>query len=156
MDTRISRRILQTALLGLGLAASLAYAAAYKWVDEQGVTHFSQFPPTGRQVETIATPKSPPADNAPTSPSPAAEPAAKAPDQPPADGTPKTEAEAKQQLAAVRQENCRRARANLNTLTTGGRLRYTDAEGTVRYLSDEERAQRVEEAQKQIEQYCTE
>ncbi len=46
----------------LFLSANNATAKMYKWVDEKGVTHFSDTPPeTDQELETIRTPNYPPA-----------------------------------------------------------------------------------------------
>ncbi|RCX29857.1 DUF4124 domain-containing protein [Thioalbus denitrificans] len=150
------KAFLHTFVLALLLAPVLATAATtYTWVDDQGVTHFSQFPPEHGEVRVInpyvPRPVTPPAE-AKSPDAMSAEPA-----EPPRPAESSAEEQAvKQQLETVRADNCRKARANLNTLTTGGRLRYTDAEGNVRFLTDEERQARIEEAQGQIEEYCTE
>lgn len=150
------KAFLHTFVLALLLAPILATAATtYTWVDDQGVTHFSQFPPEHGQVRVITPYTSRPPTPAAQTESPEA--ATAEPPEQPQPAEPSAEEQAvKEQLETVRADNCRKARANLNTLTTGGRLRYTDAEGNVRFLTDEERQTRIEEAQGQIEEYCTE
>lgn len=52
----------------LGLSAPLVGAELYKWTDENGVTHYSDKAPEGREVEQRALPKeadSPPPAEAP-------------------------------------------------------------------------------------------
>jgi hypothetical protein len=49
-------------LLAVGLAWALsmsaAHAAIYKWVDEQGVTQYSEKPPPGRKANEVRRPRS--------------------------------------------------------------------------------------------------
>lgn len=151
MERRTLRALGQGLLFGVIIASSVAQAG-FKWVDEKGITHFSQFPPPGRDVQVINTGSARPAGDETPPPQPATPaPAPKAAPEKSAE-----QAAQEQKLEAMRQENCRRARSNLNTLTTGGRLRYTDAQGVVRFLTDEERKQRTEEAQGQVDEFCKE
>ncbi len=42
-------------LLLISLAATAAHAEIYKWVDEDGVTHYGQKPPAGRDSDEVGT-----------------------------------------------------------------------------------------------------
>ncbi len=53
----IARVLVTTTLLCL-LPLQGAVAAAYKWVDDKGETHYSQTPPSATKVEVIKTPSS--------------------------------------------------------------------------------------------------
>ena len=46
------------AISGFVLAAGAAQARTWKWVDENGTTHYSQNKPSGRHAERISLPKS--------------------------------------------------------------------------------------------------
>lgn len=136
-------------LAGLGLAQ----AAMYKWVDENGVTHYSQFPPPGRELQTVVPPPPPAAD--PEGAQQRLEGLLQRQDE-----SRKATAEAaeKQDQAAAeaerRKQNCATARTNLEKLTNLGHRRLTGPDGTAYYPTEEERQQHIAEAQKQIEEYC--
>jgi hypothetical protein len=49
-----------TLLLALSLASTSVLAAAYKWVDQEGVVHYGDQPPAGVPASTVALPKAPP------------------------------------------------------------------------------------------------
>jgi hypothetical protein len=51
-------------------------------------------------------------------------------------------------------EYCKRAKDNLQTLETFARLRVRDEQGEFRYLNDEERKAKIEEAKDQIAVHC--
>jgi len=142
-------RILATTALLCLLPLQGAVAAAYKWVDDKGETHYSQTPPSATKVEVIRTPAS--SDSAPavtapqTGTSAPSEPAAGAADTPEA---------AKAEDAAIREKNCAGARRNLELLQTTGEVTVKDANGLLHVLTPDERKTRSEEAEKNIKEYC--
>lgn len=133
------------------LKLSPVSAVTYKWVDDEGETHYSQVPPVGKATNRIEPPPAPP---------------------PPAPGyslqelkqrTEKLEASREeaaqkhQRLAeqqALKEENCRRARKNLNTLLNSGRVRYADEAGNLLIMPEEERQARITEVQGQVDEFC--
>jgi len=138
-------------ILGLTAGASAAAVTTYKWVEADGTVQYSQTPPLGIPFEQIE-----------------AEPGA-----PPVAAQERLEATKKrvEELRTQRLERdkeaadvekkkaeqmgrCRQAQSNLNTLRTGSRLRYTDAAGQVKFLSDEERQKRLSTAEEQVQKYC--
>lgn len=132
-------------LIGLTAAGS-AYAAMYKWTDDEGNTHYSQVPPAGRATREIAPPPkvSPPA--------PVTEAAAEEP--------PGAEAEAEKEKNGsappamdekLRKQNCETARKNLTLFKQARRVMIN---GELTILTDESRRKHVEESQKQVEQFC--
>ncbi len=136
-------------LAGFGLAQ----AAMYKWVDEHGVTHYSQFPPSEREHQTVVPPPPPAAD--PEGAQQRLEDLLKRQDE---SAKAKTEAAEKRNQAAAeaerRAKNCSIARANLDKLTNLGHRRLTGPDGAAYFPTEEERQQRIAEARKQIEEYC--
>ena len=140
-------------LLSWLILASLAQAAMYKWVDDQGVTRYSQHPPSDRPAETLVPPPRPNTDAAA---------AQKKLEETLQDldedrkGRAETEQE-QQKLAATaehRRKTCTAARDNLTKLTTGGRKRLIGPDGVAAYMTDEDRQARIDKAQKQIEEFC--
>lgn len=145
--------ILSCPRLLLALAASAlaqpALATAYKWVDQNGETHYSQSPPTATKTEVIKTPTAPAAS--------VAKPATSVAPKAPATGSaaqPTPDAKAKAEDAAVRAENCASARKNLEVLNTAPRVTIKDQNGLYHRLTDEERKARSVEAQKRIDEFC--
>lgn len=145
-----SRVLLSALLLGWSLAAP---AAMYKWVDDQGQVHYSQYPPKDREAQAIAPPP-PPA-------TPAAEAQKKLEETLRSlDETRKAREESAQKAADEAAEaerirgNCEAARANLERLTTGGRKKIVGEDGVAYYMTEEERQKRIQEARDQIDKYC--
>ncbi|NBB94044.1 MAG: DUF4124 domain-containing protein [Gammaproteobacteria bacterium] len=143
--------ILITSLL-LGLLVSPPVTGAedtiYKWVDEEGVVHYSTRPPDGVDfVEMgidLESNESPPATDAETTSS--EQRPAEPPEQPEM-----TEAEPDPEVVA---ERCRQARSNLENLTQRSNLTIRGDDGESRPLSDEEREGMIEDAQAFIDEWC--
>ncbi|MGF1546830.1 MAG: DUF4124 domain-containing protein [Thiotrichales bacterium] len=122
-------------------------AAPYKWVDEHGVTHYSQIPPAGKPSSEVRIREA--------QVDPAAAPSAA---RPPGAGLSATEslggAEVEtDESARVRQENCKRARENLGVLESNRRIRIKQ-DDDYRVLSDAERLEKIEGIKAQIREYC--
>ena len=139
--------------LAIAFAATGAtVAGVYKWVDENGVVHYSEIRPLDYEAENL---------------------------RPRSDGT--TDEEARRKLDALidraqdknvettpddrqqaltrasrRKENCDTARENLRLLESGVRIRANDAEGNAYFLDDDERQAKLVETQSQIQANCTE
>lgn len=144
----------RTALLLAGLVFCTALPAAmYKWVDEDGRTHYSQYPPPDRDYEALQPPP-PPASDAGQAQQELEDLLQRQDEQRQARDQAEQKAAESEQQAEQRRKNCEAARHNLEILTTGGRKRITGADGVARYLPEEERQAKIAEAQKQIEEYC--
>ncbi|MFW0756237.1 DUF4124 domain-containing protein [Pseudomonas sp. H11T01] len=133
-----------TASLLIGLSPLCMAGQIYKWVDAQGVTHFDAQPPQGREASIVVTP-SPPAGK------PTAQPRSRAiGDQQAIDNNVKKQVTEQQaQLKAF----CEQARTNLAQLQNNPRLRE-EVDGEMRRLTDQQRQERITEAQKQIADNC--
>ena len=133
-----------TASLLIGLSPLCMAAQIYKWVDAQGVTHFDAQPPQGQEATTVVTP-------APPVGKPTAPPRSGAiGDQQVIDNNVKKQvAEQQAQLKVF----CEQARTNLAQLQNNPRLRE-ETEGGMRRLTDQQRQERIIEAQKQIADNC--
>ena len=131
----------------------MAFADVYKWVDENGVTHYSQQAPKQQNAKLIKTPP-PPLLN-------------------PNDAQEKVDALIKQQQeqrelaaqqqqeqqqaaeqAAIKQQNCETAKNNLTAYMNNPGRRFIDADGNVTRLKEEDRQQGIADFQKQINEYC--
>ncbi len=141
------RALISTALLCL-VPLHMAAATAYKWIDENGETHYSQSPPTATKAEVIKTPTSP-AD----APAPEQKPANTAA-QKPVDTKQPLDNKAKAEDAAVRAENCASASKDLETLQNSPRVTVKNKDGLYHRLNDEERKARIEETQKRVDEFC--
>ncbi|WP_286804138.1 MULTISPECIES: DUF4124 domain-containing protein [unclassified Marinimicrobium] len=118
----------------------------YRWVDDEGVTHFTSHPPKGRPSETLRTQTghSEPVDYSSQYPRPE-------PEQPePQSAASNVEQPSKQEL----DEACQRARQNLETLERGGRIAVETEDGSRRYLGEEELSERAETARQIMDRAC--
>lgn len=158
---------------GMALAAPFAQAAeaVYRWVDANGVVHFTQNAPRGVPYEEVSTggpgSRNPSfyaprrsASAAPEAPVPSTATA----DAPEAGMDPElqqrqaelqAEAQARlSEMAAAKARNCEMARQQFEEFTTFARIRVSDGQGGMRILSEEERAERVAEAEQAILLNC--
>ncbi len=130
-------------LLGLLPLSSEAKQKLYKWVDKDGVTHYSAQPPVDQKVDTInittgyVAPPPPPPARAKLSASQAAS------------ATP-PEAESLKDP-----EKCKKVRGELEKMRIYPRIRVKDSDtGELRYLSPEEKAERVKRTEQQEKAFC--
>jgi hypothetical protein len=142
------RRTLLLASLLLGCASAACAGQIYKWVDAQGITHFTAQPPQAGQASLV-----PPAKQPPSPPSVAA-PATPAQD---AESTQADiDARVRKEVAAKEKERadyCVSVRTNLAQLRNNPRLRM-DVNGEMRRVSEDERQAKIAEAEKAIDEYC--
>jgi len=166
---------LQRRLAGLGLAATVCLLlsapaeAQWKWRDSRGQIHISDIPPPRdvpdkdvlqRPEVSVRKPAPPPAVAA-TAPAAAATPAKAPVDAELEERKRKAEqdqaARAKadeQRAAAVRKDNCQRAREQLATLDSGQRIARIKADGEREILDDEARAKETRRAREAIASEC--
>jgi hypothetical protein len=142
------RHMILTGSLMLALSATAMASQVYKWVDAQGVTHFSAQPPQGQPATAINT-SAPQPRQAPAEPAPSVEELLD-PEQAAIDK------KVKEQVAtqeAERKQYCESARTNLAQLENNPRLRIED-EGEVRRIDENERQQRIAELKQSIAENC--
>ncbi|UTF61744.1 DUF4124 domain-containing protein [Gilvimarinus sp. DA14] len=125
--------------LCLGGLATQAAETFYKWVDEDGNTHFGTRPPNGVKSTAIQpkTGHSEPVDYSHMTPEQQS-----------------AQSSSAQAEAQKDPERCEAARQNAEVLGRGGRVREPTDDGSFRYLSEEEKADRLQQAQEAIEQSC--
>lgn len=140
------------------LCAAMAFAPAhgiYKWVDEKGVTHFSEHPPPDGRKATKVEPKV----------TPPSSPAAKPVDwkQRELDARQrKLEKEQKEDFrkatehneGARRQNRCAYARQQVGILSTQVPVYSTNERGERAYLEDRDRAAELAQWKREIEATC--
>lgn len=133
--------------------AGLAQAAMYKWVDENGVTQYTQYPPPDRKVDVIAPPP-PPAEDPEGAQKKLEATLQKQDEQRKAAATAEEEEAKAAAETEQRRARCQAARKNLEALTTGGRKRVIGPDGVATYPTEEDRQARIAEANKAIEESC--
>ncbi len=126
-----------SALLVLAPLSGLHAAKLYKWVDDEGQTHYSQLPPERGQATEMPMPRTGVRNE--ISDEEAEEQAAQA-DDPVA------------QLREIRQQNCQIARQNLQVYQTSDRVELPD--GSELEMDEANRAAKIAEAQEMIRQFC--
>lgn len=140
--------------LSLLLATPLATAQIYRWVDEAGVTQFSQSPPPDRTATTIRPP--PEAGIAPEAARRTfQERVLQGVDDYLEDRSLAAQRQAQaQERHAQRERQCQAARQNQAHLEQTRLRRVRLPDGGFVELTEAERARRLAEAQESIRQYC--
>lgn len=143
--------ILLAAALGLLAPAgdALADDTVYKWMDEDGVVHYSARPPEGIEYEIVGVDTrdesraTEAADDRDAAPETAA---AEPPEQPEM-----ARAEPDPELVAAR---CQQARQNLQNLTQRPNIVVRGDDGEQRQIGDDERQRMIDEARAFIDEWC--
>ena len=141
---------MRAALLGL-VPAALPAAAVYKWVDENGVTHYSELPPADGKATKVETRTGGPSGAT--------------------DDWKQRELESRKQRlegekaddyatrkstqdAAVRSNRCAESREQVETLERARPIYRIDEHGERVYLEDKDRQRQIEQWRSQAEKYC--
>jgi hypothetical protein len=165
---RTSAFVLCAALLTGTLALPASAANTWVWTDGNGRKVYSDTPPpasvSDRQIlqrPGLAPPPPPPA----AAPSPAAKPSGQtapkvSPAGDPKGKTPAQSEEARRKAietknAEIRAENCKRARASLNTLNSGRRLVTTNEQGQQVPLTASEKAEEAARLEQIVAENCS-
>ncbi|MEJ2565650.1 MAG: DUF4124 domain-containing protein [Gammaproteobacteria bacterium] len=140
-------------LLGmiLILAPLSAQAVFYKWVDENGVTQYTQSPPPSGGYQEMSSPP-PPASTSEQQPAATASPQQDSTSAPAKTPSPDPQMQAKRQHAL--EQNCQIARQNLDLLENHARLRVKAADGSLRVMSEQEKQAKLEETRKMLDENC--
>jgi len=143
-------------MLGIG---SLVFSTAdaqkiYKWVDQQGVTHYSEQAPAGNRAETIPI-HSYRAETQPPLP-PALEAASDTHEQLSAEQHLATQTQLPTpEQKAVQQQNCATARQKLRALENAGRVRQLNPNtGQYIYLADEVKLAQIQQMSDYLRNKC--
>jgi hypothetical protein len=138
--------------LGMGATPALGQEEIYKWVDEDGVTHFSARPPEGVEYQRINT-----LSNAVSTVSPQTVGESENLD-PGETGTgvlPELpEVDVQQPDPALVQERCEQARSNLSWMTQRVQINRENEQGELERMTEEERQQMIQETQAFIDEWC--
>lgn len=143
-------------LASLAFGSQALAAKVYKWVDDAGVTHFSEHPPKNTESTVIKpqTGHSEPVHYDSTGQlSSAPQPTAATPinDQ----AAQQRQAAADEARAKKNPERCAAARKNMETLQNFGRVKVKDKEGDgFHYLTPDEQQERSKSTQQVIDESC--
>ena len=142
------RKTVISAALSLVCTSAMA-TQLYRWVDENGVTQFSQQPPAEDQYQRLQVKPAPELGTGSLAP---------APDASAEEQTEATEPAAAPQPTPEQQaklaEQCDALRANLTTMQNNPRLRRTLEDGTVERIGEDERQAMIAKAQADLQEYC--
>jgi len=133
------------------VAVSLAAAAEgmYKWVDEKGVTHYSESPPPDGKANKVEI--KPTAPNGPASPTDWKQKELDSRQQ----HIQKEQAEKQQQKTEAERHNlCVEARRQLGVLQAGVPVFHVNERGERVFVEDDERQRKVEAAQERARKNC--
>lgn len=133
---------------------SHAYAQVYKWVDENGQTHFSQHPPEKIEAEVIKTAPAPKVDVEKAQ----HEIDALIKQQAENDKLEQQQREEQQKQAeemALKAKNCKTARHNLKLYQNSPGRRMTDADGNVTRPSEEDRQEMIQKLKEAVNEFCS-
>ena len=161
-------------LLLSSLPTQKAIGETYRWVDANGVVNYSERKPRGvpeEQVELINAKATPPSsDPVPVTPVPSYTPSnssssstgrtSNAPaglnseQQALYDELQQMEQARQDKVAEIKKQNCDKARSVLTNLQQRSRIRVTMPDGTARVLPEEERQERIQQANEGIARNC--
>ena len=153
-------------LIAAGLAAAASLVAAeevYRWVDENGVVHFSAMPPRNAEADIVdvgSTPAAAPVDAEPTPEGGDTGDSHAAADQPEmsiAQQRREERAERRFEAERARKEreiNCTRMQDAVARLEPSPRVIITDEAGNPRRLDDEQRLEALAEAKAYVAANC--
>jgi hypothetical protein len=149
------RALIARLLLAVALASPWPAAAAlYKWVDEKGVTHYSEQPPPDGKATRLELPAQAPAQGS-ASPGNWKEREIEFRkhriEKEQADDKQKADSE---RNAAMRKDACLRARRQLDLLGAGRPLYHVNEHGERVYMDDAERAAETKKWSKEAEAAC--
>jgi hypothetical protein len=137
----------------LVLATGAVYADdIYKWVDEQGRTHFGSSPPPGRKAERLKTPSTASEPPSETSPGHTWQQQLQAANE-------RREQARKQQRETVKRDRendrrCAEARRTLRMLDRDRPVFRVDAKGEREYMEDSQRQASRDAANQNVAEYC--
>ena len=146
-----------TIALSLGIilltAPIIGHSKMYKWVDEQGVTHYSQTPPQQGPVETIKPAPEPSADPAQSK--------SRLNKQVEAFNERrknKQEAQQKEDQTTAEQKErdtfCEQVRTNLASAKNNQRIAERTDDGQLVQLSEEQRQAKIKKYEDQLQKFC--
>jgi hypothetical protein len=155
------RKLVETGLLIICLPLLMG-AEIYRWVDLDGIVNFTQLKPRGVPAQQIVT------SGSSTVSTPAIDPLAGEPQGDQSDGDPRLTPDQQQMLddleaaeqvrqdeiAKIKKASCSKSRNLLGRLSRTSRIRVRDNDGSERMMGEDERQQRISDAQRGISENC--
>ena len=151
MDILKRPTLLLCSLLFLSLTSTVN-AKVYKWVDENGVIQYTQYPPARGESEEINTP---------------AGPSSSAPNRDSLQNQAQSSDKRREQQKLIDEQNtalqnrqaqlaeqCANIRENLATLKSSPFIRQQQADGSMKVLTAEEHVAKGEQYQSQLDEFC--
>ena len=158
-DGALLRRALATFVATLLTLTSFSVSAdkIYRWVDENGVVNYTQQKPRDKEAEAIATDagssRAVKQSSAPVTSASTGEPLS--PEQEKMlEGLRAAERARQDEIAKIKEQNCQQSRDVLARLTLKNRIRVRGPDGEYTVMPEEERQERISEAQENIVRYC--
>ncbi|MCL6417330.1 DUF4124 domain-containing protein [Aestuariirhabdus sp. Z084] len=145
--------IIISALLTFASAQAATY---YKWVDENGQTHFSATPPGNSATNGVEEIKGRSSSSSASNSAQASQPQDQSNPEA-AEEEKASEEKFQQELAeaeASRKRNCETAKRNKVELTLKNRIKLLQDDGTYRTLSEDEKQHKIRQADEAIDTYC--
>jgi hypothetical protein len=148
--------VITTTMLAAGLCLGSASAQAqeeiYKWVDEDGVTHFSARPPEGVEYDRITTRNNVVSRIAPQTVGETED----LEQEPDANNMlPElAEVDVQQPDPELVAQRCEEARSNLSWMTQRVQINRENEDGEIERLTEDERQQMIQETQAFIDEWC--
>lgn len=151
----IKKPLLLSAIFAGALVTAFSAQGAkfYKWVDDNGVTHYGESPPDTDTAVQINVKSGASSDQQKAIENLEAKRKA-AQEQKEKDATADPAAEIEARNKEIMQRNCETQRQNLGQLRANRRVKETTESGEVRYLSEEEISKRIEQVQAYINENC--
>lgn len=150
---KMAKYILIAAVVTLFAIPPFAQAEVYKWMDENGMVHYTQTPPRGVQARMVKPGKPPPQGAAEAARAKLEERLKASEERRKARAQTEEERTRAAENETIRNENCRLARQNLEVLQTHGQTSIKEGD-TYRILAEEERQAKITEYQGYAEDYC--
>lgn len=154
-------RLVPKLVVALCCLPVLMGATVYRWVDEDGIVNYTQLKPEGVDAELVSADTGRRLSTPESEPGPASTPAGTSEQQLTENQQEMlsdlraAEEQRQQEIAKVRQANCQQARDVLERLTSRGRIRVVGDDGVERAMPEEERRQRIDEAQRSVAVNCS-
>lgn len=144
--------LLGAVLTALVLSSSIQAAGKYyKWTDDAGVVHYGENPPDPGRAVRVNVHTGKPSENATEK---LEENRAKAEAARDNAANKAGKDKVAEENAEIVKENCEIYRQNLSALKNSARIREKDAKGELRYLTDEEKAERTNAAETYLKENC--
>ena len=157
----MKKRMITIGFLSMTALGAVAGEDFYKWVDDKGVTHYSQSTPENmtkdRKVETVNVHTHIPVDSDAAIANLAKQrsDAQKARDDAAAGKSKdKQTEEASAKQKELNKANCVQWKQELELLNGCAKINEMDDKGNTKTLSDDEKKKRLEQTQKNIKQFC--